>query len=223
MAGVIKVDEIEKSSDTGTGIKLNSPLLNSTGTEIMSAAGALSGNVNMTNADLTNTTFPAGHIVQIVSENFTGTYTTSTVSWQDITGLSATITPKYDTSKIFIQVMMGACAVRQSTLDHGPAFDITRNGDACDLRGGEAGSRIRYAFKGVGDSYNDDHNPGGRGFIGIDNPLTTDSLTYQVRVLIQSASYPIYINCSKSSLTTDNAIMYEGRAFSNITLMEIKQ
>ncbi|MEK9694130.1 MAG: hypothetical protein VW270_00120 [Candidatus Poseidoniales archaeon] len=184
----------------------------------------LNDQVVMSDGALTeNVTFPAGHVVQVVSENFTGTYTTTATSWQNITGFSATITPKYDTSKIHIQVMLGACSTLQSTLDHGPAFDITRNGNACDLRGGEAGSNIRYAFKGSGESFNADHNPGGRGFIGIDNPLTTDSLTYQVRVLIQNASYPVYINCAKNSLTVDNAHVAHGRAFSNITLMEIKQ
>jgi len=63
MSGKIIVDEIEKSAE-GTGVKLNSPLLNSSGTEIMSAAGALSGNVTfpstIDNTTLgSNVTFPS--------------------------------------------------------------------------------------------------------------------------------------------------------------------
>ena len=51
MSGVIKVDEIEKSSDTGTGIKLNSPLQDSSGNQLISETGAIS-NVDLSAVDL---------------------------------------------------------------------------------------------------------------------------------------------------------------------------
>ena len=45
-----------------------------------------------------------GGIVQCVSTTKTDTFTTASTSFTDVTGLSATITPKFSTSKIFVMV-----------------------------------------------------------------------------------------------------------------------
>ena len=54
-----------------------------------------------------------GGIVQCVSTTKTDTFTTTSTSFVDVTGLSATITPKFSTSKIL--VMYAGCASCEST------------------------------------------------------------------------------------------------------------
>ena len=49
-----------------------------------------------------------GGIIQIVSTTKTTAFTSSSTSYVDITGLSATITPKFNTSKIYMTVNLNS-------------------------------------------------------------------------------------------------------------------
>lgn len=162
-----------------------------------------------------------GTILQVVNTLKGDRFTTTSTSMTDITGLNATITPRFVNSKILIMVFMGAAGTQQSNLDHGQLHDITRNGAACDFRGASDGSRIRAIMKGVGNAFNSDHMPGGYSMIGLDSPASTSALTYQVRVQCQTTSQFFILNGNQNN--TNSGDIYNARTCSTITLMEIAQ
>ena len=160
-----------------------------------------------------------GGIIQIVSEIHTDTFNTNSTSFTSITGFNAAITPRSSSSKIYVTVWMGAAGTNASNLDNPPAYIITRNGSACDLRGAAAGSRNRYAMKGHAWAYNSDHMSGGICIMGIDTPASTSTQTYQMTVSCQNSSMPFYLN--RTSNDYDGSQHWRFRSFSSFTLMEV--
>jgi hypothetical protein len=162
-----------------------------------------------------------GTVLQVVNTLKADRFTTTSTSMTNITGLAATITPKFANSKILIMVFMGAAGTQQSNLDHGQLHDITRNGGACDFRGAADGSRTRAVMKGVGNAFNNDHMPGGYSMIGLDSPGSTEPQVYQVRVQCQTTAQFFIMNGNNTN--TNGAEVYNARTCSTITLMEIAQ
>ena len=127
MASTIKVDEI-KEKTVGSGITLGHALKNSSGTEIMSAAGVFS------NATLgSSVTFPAGHVIQTVTDQYTSSSAiTITTTSDDYLGpnLQCTITPKANGNKLFIQAFIHGIsnqATDAKSLHSGFAYDASFN------------------------------------------------------------------------------------------------
>ena len=83
--------DIKPASGTGNSLRLK----NEAGNIVLSTN-------NGTGASSWGTVPPAGTILQVQSTTLTTGYTASNASWTDITGLSVSITPKLDTSKILI-------------------------------------------------------------------------------------------------------------------------
>ena len=118
-----------------------------------------------------------GGIVQIVQTVKTDVYTNDTSdTWLDITGLSVTITPKFNTSKILISVNFGASngtagmhvfrMLRGSTVI-GASTGGTYNGFAVMDSEAIGGSRQRYIGHIKAEI--------------LDSPSTTSATTYKVQ------------------------------------------
>ena len=170
---------------------------------------------------------PAGSIIQVVSAYKGDSFSTSSTTFVDITGLSATITPRFSSSKILVQCCMGAAGVRQSNNDHGNAIRTMRSiaggtfSSDNKLNGLVDGNRIGITYKGSAMSYNADHMPGGFGFVGLDDPATNSTVVYKLQVTCQSTSYPFYLN--RSSANSDTANIYHSTSMSSLILMEVSQ
>ena len=166
-----------------------------------------------------------GGIIQVVSAYKGDSFSTSSESFVDITGLSATITPKFSTSKILVQCCMGAAGVRQSNLDHGNGIRTVRSigGGSFSinnkLNGLVEGSRLAITYKGLGWSYNADHMPGGLGFVGLDDPATSSAVVYKVQVMCQSSSYAFSLNRSPANI--NDGYIYHSTSMSSLILMEV--
>ena len=138
-----------------------------------------------------------GGIIQIVEKVYSTQQTITQTSPQDI--FSASITPKFSTSKIRIELLLMCSKVpfhsayvsllRGSTLlkgldSHTGGNDATfavRNGCYHSSVGG--GTYLRYAENREYYTY-------------FDNPATTSAVTYNVKGETTDASYPFYINRS---------------------------
>ena len=138
-----------------------------------------------------------GGIIQIVEKVYSTQQTITQTSAQDI--FSASITPKFSTSKIRIELLLMCSKVpfhsayvsllRGSTLlkgldSHTGGNDATfavRNG--CYHSGVGGGTYQRYAENREYYTY-------------FDNPATTSAVTYNVKGETTDASYPFYINRS---------------------------
>jgi hypothetical protein len=154
---------------------------------------------------------PYGTVLQVITTTKTDTFSSSSLSYIDITGLAATITPKFASSKImvFYSVMLG-----QQTTGF-PMLRLNRAGTAINI-GDAAGSRDRVSlmsWSGGGTNYS--NTPAG---MFLDSPNTTSSTVYKLQIRETSGS-TIYVN---RNARDDNAD-YEPRGVSTITLMEIAQ
>jgi hypothetical protein len=140
---------------------------------------------------------PVGSVLQVVNANYSTTTTTATATYTD-TGLTATITPKFSTSKILIIVNQNTTIT--GTLDCGGSLNIVRNSTVVFV---PANSLQNYAYAGASAPITSITNAS---LSYLDNPATTSATTYKT----QQSGF------SGKSLTTQN---YNN--ISTITLMEI--
>lgn len=128
--------------------------------------------------DLSNgATLPAGSILQVVSTTKTDTFSTSSTSFVDVTGLSVSLTPTSTTSKVYVVVTM----VASNSGDSADEYQLVR--DSTAIGNSTAGSSFNgfyvantYRFGTTGD------NPVPFSFNFLDSPATTSATTYKVQV-----------------------------------------
>ena len=195
--------------------------INGSGTVTGITAGGLPDNC-ITADDLATTldlssntiTLPSGtggKVLQVVSTTKTDTFTTTSTSFTDITGLSVSITPSSTSSKIMVSYNVtqggyqyGAWVVRLMR-------DSTAIAVADDIPNGAEGTTAW-----AGDSSRDG-SLGVSGMNYLDSPSTTSAITYKLQLI-----------CSNSGTANINKAFYEnsggtnvGRGVSSITVMEI--
>ena len=173
MASILNVDTINNAAGT-SAISINS-----------------SGNVSM-----------PGHIIQIVTQNFTTGVSTSSTSFV-ATGVSLSITPTSASNKILI---LGSVPMHAEGITAGghATFTIFRGGVA-------SGTNLGTAIFGMGQVYsNSGDNIAMCSLNHIDSPATTSSVTYEIGIQKQNPS----INTAR--------IAVNGETY-NLTLMEIAQ
>ena len=163
---------------------------------------------------MTRTNFVAGiggKVLQVVSTAKTDTFSSSTGSFIDVTGLSVSITPSSTSNKILIfsDIHYGTNA------NLGYAFFKLVRASTDIYLGDAAGSRIR-GFGGGGST--DAATLTQLSTVFLDSPSTTSSTTYKIQIYNQNAaSYAVYVNRTYND--TDNTSY--SRAASSITVMEI--
>ena len=153
-----------------------------------------------------------GGIIQVVQVAKTDTFATTSQSFVDITGLSATITPKFNTSKILFQYTV-SFATRSAYMH----FRLIRGSTPIFIADAD-GNRARLTF-GTWTTNDAHHEYLTTNFSGLflDSPTTTSATTYKIQTLITTNGRTGYIN---RSVGDDNQT-YEPRTVSNIILMEV--
>jgi hypothetical protein len=149
-----------------------------------------------------------GKLGQVVSTNKTDTFSSSSTSYVDITGMSVSITPSAATSKILVvaNLMIGSTATDPIT-----QINLVR-GSTSIAQGDAAGSRTRAA---TGVRVDISANCLSLGINFLDSPATTSSTTYKLQMLMNSGTS--YLN--RSNTDSDSAVF--ARYSSTITVMEI--
>ena len=146
------------------------------------------------------------NIIQVVQTVKTDTFSTSSSSLVDITGLSVSITPSSSSNKILV---MGNVIGSVNTNGANMSFQLQRNGTA--IYYGDAASLRFQGFEGA-NNYADwmlAFTP-----IYLDSPATTSTLTYKIQT---RTSNTLYIN-----RTGDDPDSYNrGRTACSITVMEV--
>jgi hypothetical protein len=157
--------------------------------------------------------YSPGSVIQVAHAYKTDTQTISaSATFQDITGLTVTLTPKKISSKFLIQwsVVMG----NGTDASHG-YIRINRNGtvignaDAASNRTPAAGLIVNTAVAGQ-------TLPATGSF--LDSPATTSAITYKLTSKSNESAAVTYIN--RSSRDTDLS-GYDGRGTSYLLVMEI--
>jgi hypothetical protein len=149
--------------------------------------------------------------VQVIQTVKTDTFTTTSSSYIDVTGLSVTITPTSASNRILVlySSTMGTISGQYSC-----AMRLVRNSTAIYI-GDAAGSRTlasSFSWSDLGNALSTDPVNG----IFLDSPATTSATTYKLQVLSGYAE-TVYINRNQSD--SDSSVM--SRVPSQITVMEI--
>ena len=149
-----------------------------------------------------------GKVLQVVSTTKTDTFTTTTTgSWVDITGLSATITPSSTSSKVLVNINIKGGGVLALNVTE---FRLVR-GSTVINKGDPAGSR-NQGFSGTISSDASDAPSTSTNY--LDSPGLATALTYKIQLHSNNTSY---INMSSADANNANTV----RQTSDITLSEI--
>ncbi len=152
----------------------------------------------------------ASKVAQLLSTFKDDTFTMSTATYTDVTGLTVSITPSSATSKIYIVAAVNVC---QSVGANNMFVRLARGGTGIGL-GGTSGSRTPagYSVASASADY-----PLMCTLSFLDSPATTSATTYSVQVRTNSGTNAVYVN--RGSTYVDAA----GTASlsSTITVMEI--
>tara|TARA_R100000655_G_scaffold69269_1_gene107493 strand:+ start:636 stop:1169 length:534 start_codon:yes stop_codon:yes gene_type:complete len=152
-----------------------------------------------------------GKVLQIQTTTKTDTFSTSSTSYTDVTGLSVSITPSSSSNKIFVMA--------HAAIDHGNSrtmmVQLVRGSTALHI-GTAASNRPGATFFTHSDEANDNtvHYTGAFQF--LDTPNTTSATTYKLQARISSNNAG-HIN--RTSVDSDNS--NNARSASGITVMEI--
>jgi hypothetical protein len=147
-------------------------------------------------------------ILQVVSTTKTDTFTTTSTSFTDVTGLSVSITPSSASNKILVMCNVNG-SVTGSTFKAG--LRLLRDSTAIAI-GDAAGSRSR----GFGQLSAPSYQMLSSSITFLDSPSSTSSVTYKIQLLSQSGSTAVI------NRTGDDADQAETlRTASSITVMEV--
>ena len=140
-----------------------------------------------------------GHVVQVINTVKTDVFSTTSTSFVDVTGLSATITPSSTSSKILVLV-------------NGFISNAAAN-NYCYVK-------ILRGTTEIDENVQIDHQAysnNGRNFLNViyDSPAATSATTYKVQIRAELSSNAARINGGASAGTTSSI------PNTNITLMEI--
>ncbi len=149
-----------------------------------------------------------GRILQVVQTAKTDTFTSSSSSFTDITGLSVSITPSSASSKVMVIV-----ETNTSTTGGNNAILRLLRGSTAIAVGDSAGSRPQ-AFAQT--RVNDTNASLGSSVNFLDSPNTTSATTYKVQMMSQSGT----VGINRTNADSDSATI--ARTFSSITVMEIR-
>ena len=146
-----------------------------------------------------------GGIIQI-KQTFlnTATSTTTSGSFTDISGMSVSITPKFNTSKIFVMITLGSIS---SAAGISVGFRLLRDSTAV---GNAADTTLQSGFTNIYDGGDASLFSASHNF--LDSPSTTSAITYKVQW--RNSSGTTYLN--RYSGSSDS---YNGS--STITAMEV--
>jgi hypothetical protein len=211
--GVLPVANGGTGTATSTGS--GNAVLSTSPTLVTPALGTPSALVLTNATGLGYGAMPAGSVLQVVNAIKTDRFSSSSTTFVDVTGLTATITPKFATSKILVSISIGTLGQSGSVIF---GFKVLRNSTAIGL-GDATGSTQQVTFSscwGGGDI----NATSGTAYVLLDTPATTSATTYKVQIcnINNTTSNTMVVNGSSNT-----ANGYTSSGSSTVTLMEIAQ
>ena len=163
---------------------------------------------NVLTAQQMNDLRGAFRILQVVSTTKTDTFSTTSTTYTDATGLSVSITPSATTSKVLVMATIHATVNNLGYL----YLQLVRSSTAIAV-GDVRGNRIQAST--VGNSNQDFTWTPHVTF--LDSPSTTSATTYKIQIKTGPSTGTAYINRGVSD--TDNTTYFT--TSSTITVMEV--
>jgi hypothetical protein len=195
--------------DLGTPSAINLTNATSLPAAALPASGISASSI--TTGTLPKAQLPAGSVLQVIQSAKTDSFTSSSKSFVDITGLSVSITPRSASNKImvFYDVQCG-----QSGGNTGVMIKLVRN--STDIVGDANGVMVRSTSAAT-DIGADLNGAAHTSCSYLDSPATTSSVTYKLQMYCQIFGNGVTSYINKGGQNTD----YNGTYVSTITVMEI--
>lgn len=152
---------------------------------------------------------PTGSVLQVVSATKTDTFSTTSSSYVDVTGLSVSITPSSASNKILITGLVNFGGANDVAF-----IRLVRDSTAICV-GQAAGNRISAMAQQRNSPDTADAEAASVNF--LDSPNTTSSVTYKIQTCNSPGGWTTRINSSADDADQTN----RGRTASTITVMEI--
>jgi hypothetical protein len=163
------------NGSTSGNVTLDAPAVAGNNTLVLPTGNGTSGQVLTTNGSGALSWGGAGKILQVVQATKTDTFTTTSTTFTDVTGLSVSITPSSASNKVLLLAMIGY---------GGPVTDSMHLkflvGSTDLLIGDAASNRIRTNFSK--NNYNIESDAPGSHFTYLHSPASTSSQTYKVQI-----------------------------------------
>ena len=159
-----------------------------------------------------------GKILQVLQTVKTDTFSTSSSSYVDVTGVSQAITPSSTSSKILIKVSIGfVSGSHTGNQAVYPQFQIVRDSTAIAL-GDASGNRGRCTFSVLTNAHGG-YNGTSAAFEFLDSPSTTSAITYkiQARSAYSDSDQSFYVN----RMDNDDNQLYTARTPTTLILQEV--
>lgn len=154
----------------------------------------------------------AGKVLQVVSTTKTDTFSTTSDSFVDVTGLAVAITPSATSSKILV---IASCTwTNVGGTSHNFYGRLMRDSTAIHVGTSVGSSRVAASFGGdsVG---NNSRATSGINF--LDSPSSTSEISYHIEARSQTSGQTVYVN---RSVDDSDSLPYS-RLASTVTAMEI--
>ncbi len=178
----------------------------------------LAANGNIVSVPSGHTIRQPGSVIQVVQAVKTDAFGAALSSnlWQDVTGMSVSITPKINTSRMLVMVDLKASGTQAASIVRSRLLR-----DATPIYiGDEAGIRARSMGQFYGGNSDANFYMAQIGGTFLDTPNTSSSITYKVQIGGDANTSTLYVNRTQGD--RNNANM-DARGVSSITVMEIAQ
>ncbi len=167
--------------------------------------------VQIFKSDGTPIVTPVKGVVQVKSVLKTDTFTTTSTSFTDVTGLTVSITPSSADNDIMVMVLMGGYGAAGNV---DTFWQIVRDSTPIAI-GDAAGNRVRSTLAGSHTTLGAGMDSGGMN--AIDSPATTSSTTYKIQARLSSAG-TLYFNRSNDDIDTTG----RARTVASIIVIEME-
>ena len=138
--------------------------------------------------------FSQGKILQVVQDTKTDTFTTTSASDVEVTGLSVSITPSSSSNKMLVSVHLGLVG-GDTNAYAGFTLFRTISGSSSDLLIGDSGGGNRPSRTFAANlNSTGTYNATAASFMLLDSPNTTSEITYKIKVRSGYANKSIYVN-----------------------------
>jgi hypothetical protein len=153
-----------------------------------------------------------GKVLQVVSTTKTDTFSTTSDSFTDVTGLTVSITPAATSSKVL--VIASVVWTNVGGTSHNFYGRLMRDSTVLHVGTGSIGSRVAASFGGDSVGVNS-RNTSSINF--LDSPSSTSAIAYHIEARSQTSGQAVYVNRS----ATDTDGLPYSRLASTVTAMEI--
>ena len=194
--------------------EIDSPAVGANNTLVLPTGNGSSGQFLQTNGSGALNWAGGGKILQVVQTTKTDTFTTTSTSYVDVTGLTASITPSSASNKVLVFATLSG-----STVNAVGGAPVLLRGSTVINQADAASNRNRSSFSGglhTGDGSGDIYMTLNASTLCLDSPSTTSSVTYKVQVKSFTGG-GVFINRTENDADDGDRL----RSVSTITLMEV--